>query len=149
MVSIPPSRGITGNITFQNVTSIEDSAFNYCTNLTNVTIPNVTNIGYSAFMYCSSLTSIIMTNVTSIGTGAFSGCSGLTDVTIGSRIQGIGDSAFSTYGSPITLTIEKTVAEVQAMGTTDYYSTTNVPYSDWGLPSGSTIVCTDGTITIE
>ena len=51
-------------------------------------------------------------------------------------------------GNPVTLTIGKTVAEVEAMGTTDYDSETNVPYSQWGLLSGSTIVCTNGTITI-
>ncbi len=70
-------------------------------------------------------------------------------MTIGSGIQGIGVRAFATYGeNSITLTIGRTVAEVQAMGTTDYDSTTNVPYSEWDLPSGSTIVCTDGTIPI-
>ena len=47
------------------------------------------------------------------------------------------------------MTISKTVAEVQAMGQTDYDYSTNVPYSEWGLPSGSTIVCTNGTIPIE
>ena len=57
-------------------------------------------------------------------------------------------TAFNTYGSPITLTIGKTVAEVHAMGTSND-STTDVPYSNWGIPSGSTIVCTDGTITID
>ncbi len=30
MTSIPPSKEITGNITFQNVTSIGSSAFNFC-----------------------------------------------------------------------------------------------------------------------
>ena len=71
-------------------------------------------------------------------------------MTIGNGIQGIGSGAFATYGSKlVTLTIGKTVAEVQAMGQTDYNYETNVPYSEWGLPSGSTIVCTDDTITIE
>ena len=69
-------------------------------------------------------------------------------MTIGSGIRGIGNSAFNTYGYPVTLTIDKTIAEVQEMGTTDYDSTTNVPYSEWDLPSGSTIACTDDTITI-
>lgn len=68
-------------------------------------------------------------------------------MTIGSGLQRIGGSAFATYGNPITLTISKTVAEVETMGTADSYNPdTNVPYSGWGLPSGSTIVCTGGTI---
>lgn len=69
-------------------------------------------------------------------------------MTIGSGIQRIGSYVFETYGSPITLTIDKTVAEVEAMGQTDYDTNANVPYSEWHLPSGSTIVCTDGTIPI-
>lgn len=40
----PPSKGITGNITFQNITSIGTCAFQGCSGLTNVTIPNVTSI---------------------------------------------------------------------------------------------------------
>ena len=88
-------------------------------------------------------------NVTIIGERAFEECGSLTSVTIGSGIQGIGSCAFETNGNPITLTIDKTVAEVQDMGTTGYDSETNAPYSDWHLPSGSTIVCTNGTIPIE
>lgn len=124
---IPPSKGITGNITFQNVTRIGDDAFYACSGLKSVTIPG---------------------SVTSIGEYAFYNCRDLTNMTIGSGIQGIGYGAFDTWGNPITLTIGKTVAEVQTMGTIDYDYSTNVPYSEWYLPSGSTIVCTDDTITV-
>ena len=168
---IPPSKAITGSITFQNVmnigeyafwycssltsmtlpnvTHIKEYAFQYCEGLTNVTIPNVTSIGGQAFTYCRGLTNVTMPNVTSIGYNVFSNCSQLTIVMIGSSIQTIGGYAFATYANPITLTIGKTVAEVQAMGTTDYDYNINTICSEWGLPSGSTIVCTDGTITIE
>ena len=136
MNEIPPSKGITGNITFQNVTSIGYYAFYGCSGLTNVTMPNVMSIGDQAFAWCG-LTNVTMPNVTSIGYYAFYNCYDLTSVTIGSGIQGISEGAFNTNANPITLTIGKTVAEVQAIG-----------YSAWGLPSGSTIVCTDDTITI-
>ena len=173
---IPPSKAITGNITFQNVTSIGTHAFFFCENLTSVTIPKVTSIGDNAFNGCSGLTSVtipdtvtsignsvfsncsgltsvtipdsvtsigeyaflyctclpsvtIPNSVTSIGRFAFDSCSRLTSVTIGSGIQRIGTEVFATSGSPITLTIGKSVAEVQAMGTTDYDSSTNTPYS--------------------
>ncbi|MBQ3150550.1 MAG: leucine-rich repeat protein, partial [Clostridia bacterium] len=65
-----------------SVTSIGDSAFESCDNLTSVTIGNsVTSIGYRAFSGCSSLTRVTIGNsVTSIGERAFSGCSSLTDV---------------------------------------------------------------------
>ena len=124
-IGIPPSKGITGNITFQNITSV----------------------GAGVFFYCRELTSITMPNVTSIAGMAFYGCSGLTNIIIGSGIQRIGGSAFNTNGNPITLTIGKTVAEVQTMGTTG--SEMNAPYSEWYLPSGSTIVCIGGTIPIS
>jgi hypothetical protein len=68
------------------VTSIESSAFDYCTGLTSVTIPNsVTSIGSNAFYNCSGLTSVTIPNsVTSIGTDAFRGCSDLTGIEVGS-----------------------------------------------------------------
>ena len=91
----------------------------------------------------------IPASVTIIYEAAFQYCEILTNVTIGSGIQGIGGAAFETNGSPVTLTLDKTVAEVQAMGQIDYSTDINAPYSEWDLPSGSTIVCTNGTIPIE
>lgn len=45
------------------------------------TVYNVTSIGESAFDYCRSLTSVTIGNgITSIGSSAFGGCSGLTSV---------------------------------------------------------------------
>ena len=59
-----------------SVTSIGNSAFSYCTGLTDITIPNsVSSIGSSAFNGCNGLTEITIPNsVTSIGSSAFSGC---------------------------------------------------------------------------
>ena len=67
---------VTYNGMEYSVTSIGNSAFSSCSNLTNITIPNsVTTIGESAFDHCSSLTSITIPNsVTSIGNNAFYGC---------------------------------------------------------------------------
>ena len=75
--------------------------------------------------------------MTSIGEYAFYNCTNLTSVTIGSNIQTIDNYAFETCGEdPMTLTIDKPISWVESK------------YSDWYLPSGSTIVCTDGTIDI-
>ena len=105
------------------ITSIEDSSFNSCGNLTtvkwkaknctsagsysypifkgcsnlsNITIgDNVKIIPSYAFCGCNRLTSItISDSVTSIGGGAFSGCSGLTSITIPDSVTSIGSSAF-------------------------------------------------------
>ena len=91
-----------------NVTSIGNYAFGYCSALTSITIPNsVTSIGESAFRYCSGLTSItIPNNVTSIGDKAFSNCSGLTSVTIPNNVTSIGDYAFSDCSGLTSVTID-------------------------------------------
>ena len=87
----------TGTLIFDKpVTSIGDSAFEECSNLTSITIPNsVTSIGDYAFSRCSNLTSITIPNsVTSIGDYAFSRCSNLTSITIPNSVTSIGDYAF-------------------------------------------------------
>lgn len=60
-------------------------------------IPNgVTSIGNSIFSGCINLTSItIPDSVTTIGDCAFQNCSGLTSVTIGNGVTSIGDMAFA------------------------------------------------------
>ena len=79
------------------VTSICQSAFYGCANLTDITIPDgVTDIGINAFSYCYGLTSItIPESVTNIGYAAFCGCTGLTNITIPESVTSIGDAAFS------------------------------------------------------
>ena len=66
------------------VTSIGDSAFKDCTDLTSVTIPDsVTSIGCDAFFGCESLTSVtIPDSVTNIGDGVFEGCTCLTSISV-------------------------------------------------------------------
>ena len=79
-----------------SVTSIGNSAFYDCMNLTSITIPNgVTSIGDNAFVYCSALTNLIIPNsVTSIGNYAFNLCGSLTNITIGDNVQYIGYNIF-------------------------------------------------------
>ena len=80
-----------------NVTSIEEKAFQSCTDLASITIPNsVTSIEDSAFQSCSKLASITIPNsVTSIGDYAFNDCTSLTSITIPSSVTSIGDGAFA------------------------------------------------------
>ena len=79
------------------VTSIGNTAFQGCSNLTSVVIPDsVTSIGDNAFTHCESLTNIsIPDSVMAIGEFSFSWCLQLNSITIGNGVQSIGTFAFS------------------------------------------------------
>ena len=80
-----------------NVKSIGNHAFTYCTKLTSLTCgQNVKTIGDGAFYDCTSLTKIVLNNVETIGKSAFSNCLSIQGtITLGS-VKNIGNSAF--YG---------------------------------------------------
>ena len=73
-----------------------DSAFWYCSSLSEIVIPSsVTSIGDSAFYGCNSLSGIVIpSSVTSIGDRAFSSCDSLSEIVIPSSVTSIGKSAF-------------------------------------------------------
>ncbi|WP_310558052.1 leucine-rich repeat protein [Flavobacterium sp.] len=101
-----PASTVDGGNTYA-VTSIGDSAFSGCSDLTSITIPNsITSIGQNAFAGCFSLTSLtIPTSVTSIGHGAFGGCASLESIIIPNSVTSIGNGVFvgCTYLSSISL----------------------------------------------
>ena len=76
LICYPSCKKETSYIIPDNVKSVGDSAFSYCSSLSSITLPNsVTSIGDSAFLYCSSLLSVTLPNsVTSIDNSAFSFC---------------------------------------------------------------------------
>ena len=91
-----------------SVTSIGESAFEFCRGLTEVTIPySVTSIGTSAFDECDGLTELTIPNsVTYIGWYAFSGCHGLTELTIPSSVTTIDSFAFCFCSGLEKITVE-------------------------------------------
>ena len=96
------------------VTSIGNSAFFYCKNLSSIEIPNsVTSIGESAFHGCSSLSSIEIPNsVTSIGNSAFYGCSSLSSIEIPDSVTAIDDLAFADCSSLSSIEIPDSVTMI-------------------------------------
>ena len=81
---------------FTSLTSLSNSAFEECRDLTLIVIPNsITSIGDYAFRNCRILPSISVPNsVTSIGASAFSDCRGLTSFIIPNLVTVIQDSTF-------------------------------------------------------
>ena len=108
-----PSSVEHNNVTY-SVTSIGDSAFYDCSDLTSISIPNsVTSIGSSAFRECSGLTSVSIPNsVTSIGNIAFSDCRGLTSVALPNSVTSIGYSAFYHCSGLTSITIPNNVTSI-------------------------------------
>ena len=165
--------GITGSIYFTGSTIIErvilndtaafilyTNAFKGCTNLKEINLKACKLIGETAFMNCSSLEEVefsavldgqyshfarctnlkkVICNSKSISSGCFQYDSNLVDVTLGTNIETIKSYAFSQCTSLQTIKYLGTMAQWNAITKeTNWYS-----YS--GL---TTIVCTDGTITL-
>ena len=104
----------------RSITTIGDSAFENCYNLTSISIPdNITNIGHYTFENCINLTAIelpseieeighqlfyrcnslsslnIPSNIKTINMQAFFGCSKLTELTLPASLETIEENAFN------------------------------------------------------
>ena len=97
-----------------NVTSIGNSTFFGCSNLTSITITNsVTSIGNSTFVGCSSLKSITIPNsITSIGNYAFENCTSLTSINIPNSVTSIGYAAFKNCYSLTNILISEGITKI-------------------------------------
>ena len=98
-----------GDITY-TVTSIDESAFDGCSNITQITIPNtVTTIKRRAFSGCDGLTSVSFpSSVQTIGDESFNGCDNLEEIVIQSPVISIGQNSFSVCPKLATVVIQAT-----------------------------------------
>ncbi len=141
--TITDYHGAGGNVTIPSVldaypvTTIDDSAFSACTNLTGVTIPDsvtwignyafsrcsnltyafipgsVSYIRYYIFLNCSSLTDVIMEDgITSIESGMFSGCSSLKNITLPDTVEQIKSAAFGNCSSLTSIILPNGVTKI-------------------------------------
>ena len=87
----------------QSVISIEDSAFDNCSNLLSVTLPDaVTVINRALFFCCSSLREVNLSkNTTSIGENAFYGCESLEKIEIPQSVTVIDNDSIFTKSSAV------------------------------------------------
>ena len=98
----------------KNVTAISKGAFNRCSKLARITIPNnVSIIDDYVFGECISLSSItIPDSVTTIGKYAFYRCTSLTNITIPDSVTTIGETAFCQCTSLTNITIPDSVTTI-------------------------------------
>ncbi|MCR5131140.1 MAG: leucine-rich repeat protein [Prevotella sp.] len=97
------------------ITTIGGNAFAYCTSLTDITIPEgVTTVGEFAFWNCTALTSVSLpSTLTVIGQAMFQECTGLTSITIPEGVTTISNSAFSGCSSLTSITLPSTVTFIE------------------------------------
>ena len=88
--------GCKNSIIPNNITKIEENAFQDCKNLKNITVPNsVKEIGDYAFSGCSSLENIVLPNdIAKIGSYTFKDCSSLKKIEIPASVVSIEREAF-------------------------------------------------------
>jgi uncharacterized protein YjdB len=86
LITCPPKAISSSYSIPKGVTSIQDGAFRYCTDLKTLTIPS---------------------GVEKIGTMAFEGCTALTSVTFPSTVTSIGKNAFQDCASKVTFSVYK------------------------------------------
>lgn len=124
------------------VTSIEQSAFENCQQLTSVTAAEgsrLTTIESDAFNHCTALTSIeIPESVTSLGTNAFNGCA-FRDITIPAGLTSM--SIDESHGTPFINCKNLTAINVAA-GNTAYSSVNGVLFNK---DQTKLICCPEGT----
>ena len=108
-VTIPSS--VTHNTNIYSVTSIGESAFQQCSNLSTVIIgDNVEIIKLRAFEGCSNLNSVDIPNkVKTIEYDSFASCSSLTSITIPNAVKNIYSEAFSYCSSLVSIHIPNSV----------------------------------------
>jgi len=134
------------------VTSIADSAFYYCYNITSITIPDsVTSIGASAFYRCDKLTSVKIGNgVINIGKNAFSYCYNITSITIPDSVKSIGNQAFHQCTKLTNVTMGSSVTNIGQQAFNKCSNLTSVTFKDtttWyvGNSAGATTTQIDVT----
>ncbi len=107
-------RNLTDVTISDSVITIGTEAFARCAVLTNVTLgKNLANIGDHAFFGCDKLTEIILPDsVTEIGRGAFQGCYALEKVTLSKSLTTISPAAFCYCVSLPTISIPDGVTSI-------------------------------------
>jgi len=151
LIQAPPA-GISGAITIlDSVTSISDSAFKDCSNLTTVTFTEgsqLQTIGNSAFQDCIRLTTVTFatgSQLQTIGNSAFQRCNDQSinggGIAIPASVTSIGDSAF-LYARFNSITIAAG-SQLQTIGVSAFHGYLHPEYgsiSNMEIPASVTSI---------
>lgn len=131
----------------KNLTTINNVAFQYCTNLQAITIPDtVTSINTGAFSYCESITEIVLPpNLTVLSPNVFSGCTNLKKITLSTNLETISPWAFSHCSNLSTIVFgEKlTTIEQRAFSDCTGLETISIPHGVTTIGSNAFGRCTN------
>ena len=117
-----------------NVTSIGDNAFSYCTNLIDADMSNASSlrtIGNHAFSVCTALENVDLSKASSLTTikTSFSYCLKLKSVKLNEGLVEIGGSAFNTCESLKSIHIPSTVTAIGGYCFEDCYGLEEVTFA--------------------
>ncbi len=117
------------------VTSVGESAFKDCVNLTRVDMPeSVTSIGYMAFECCKKLKDVkLPKGVTSIEPGAFIGCASITKMDIPEGVTVLGWGMFTDCEKLAEVKLPESMTEIESSAFSGCVS-----LKDLKLPEGVT-----------
>lgn len=96
-------------------TTINDGAFDNCTNLENIIFHNCENIGGYAFSQCNSLQEITLPkNLKRIGNSAFRYCSQLKEIILPSEVETISSNAFANCSNLASIQFPPSLKSIEA-----------------------------------
>jgi len=131
----------------EGVVSIGDYAFENCKNLEIVVLPqSLKTIGRGTFMHCDNLKSIVLpSTVTSLSVEIFACCYSLESIDL-SNILTIGKYAFAECESLMDITVDDSIAEIDASSFLDSgYFKHHANWKDGLLYLGKWIVGCNGS----
>ena len=146
--------GLAKKVTLSgNRKTIDEKAFNFCSNLESVEMPDgLMTIGEKAFYGCDNLKTVVLPDsVTTIEDDAFESCQSLTNITWPDSLETIGIGAFSDCQSLKSVILPEHVREIgeYAFAGCESLNTIYIPDTVTEVGEGAFVNCGDQiTITI-